>query len=92
MNNILIIGGMGPQASLELHSRIVERAAANGARSGHEFPSITHLSLPIEDFINCDSKPVALETIKRALVRLYLWQGRSDRAGLQHSASVFAAT
>ena len=43
---IIIIGGMGPQASLELHQRIIRRASANGARDGTDFPHIVHLSLP----------------------------------------------
>lgn len=43
---------MGPQASLELHRRIIERAAANGARDGGDFPHIVHFSLPVDDFIS----------------------------------------
>jgi aspartate/glutamate racemase len=46
MERIIIIGGMGPQASIELHNRIITRAAANGARKGSDFPYVVHLSLP----------------------------------------------
>lgn len=52
MKRIIIIGGMGPQASLELHRRIIERAANNGARNGSDFPHIVHFSLPVDDFIS----------------------------------------
>jgi aspartate racemase len=51
MKRIVIIGGMGPQASLELHSRILQAASRNGAKNGSEFPFIVHVSLPIDDFI-----------------------------------------
>jgi len=47
---------MGPQASLELHSRILQAASRNGARNGSEFPFILHVSLPIDDFISEQGK------------------------------------
>lgn len=48
---IIIIGGMGPQASLELHRRMIQQALADGAKDGTDFPHIVHLSLPVPDFI-----------------------------------------
>jgi len=70
---ILIIGGMGPQASLLLHKRILDKAAELGAVNGSDFPTIAHLSLPIDDFINDKSKmKVALNEFKQGLG--YLWQ------------------
>lgn len=51
MKRIIIIGGMGPQASLELHRRIIQRAVDNGAVNGSDFPHIVHFSLPVDDFI-----------------------------------------
>ena len=55
---------MGPQASLELHQRIIRRASANGARDGTDFPYIVHLSLPVPDFIANESRrSEALEII-----------------------------
>lgn len=61
---MIIIGGMGPQASLELHQRIIRRASANGARDGTDFPYIVHLSLPVPDFIANESRrSEALEII-----------------------------
>ena len=61
---MIIIGGMGPQASLELHQRIIRRASANGARDGTDFPYTVHLSLPVPDFIANESRrSEALEII-----------------------------
>lgn len=56
MKRILILGGMGPQASIELHKRIIDRACENGAQNGNDFPHIIHFSLPIDDFISDQSK------------------------------------
>ena len=61
---IIIIGGMGPQASLELHRRMIQQALANGAKYGTDFPHIVHLSLPVPDFIANESRrSEALEII-----------------------------
>ena len=61
---IIIIGGMGPQASLKLHRRIIRQALANGAKAGTDFPHIVHLSLPVPDFIANESRrSEALEII-----------------------------
>ena len=61
---IIIIGGMGPQASLELHRRMIQQAQANGAKDGTDFPHIVHLSLPVPDFIaNESQRSEALEII-----------------------------
>ena len=61
---IIIIGGMGPQASLELHRRMIRQALANGAKDGTDFPHIVHLSLPVPDFIANESRrSEALEII-----------------------------
>ena len=53
---IIIIGGMGPQASLELHRRMIQQALADGAKDGADFPHIVHLSLPVPDFIANESR------------------------------------
>jgi aspartate racemase len=51
--HIGIIGGMGPQASVKLHQLIIEAFTKElGARDCHEFPMITHVSLPVRDFIS----------------------------------------
>lgn len=71
MQRIIIIGGMGPQASLELHRRIIEHAVRHGAINGPDFPHIVHLSLPIDDFISNQAKAAdALEQIVTALMQL----------------------
>ena len=72
MKDILIIGGMGPQASLLLHKRIIDHAVKQGARHEHEFPSITHVSIAVKDFIS-DKQAVrhTLRHIRRNLG--YLW-------------------
>lgn len=68
MKRIIIIGGMGPQASLELHRRIIAKASENGARNGNDFPHIVHFSLPVEDFISDRSKTAeALEFMLQEL-------------------------
>lgn len=73
--HILILGGMGPQASLLLHRRIVNAAAENGAKNGSDFPAITHLSLPIDDFISDQAKlPAAIKMIRQQL--RHLWRRR----------------
>lgn len=53
---IIIIGGMGPQASLELHRRMIQQVLADGAKDGTDFPYIVHLSLPVSDFIANESR------------------------------------
>lgn len=61
---IIIIGGMGPQASLELHRRMIQQALADGTKDGTDFPYIVHLSLPVPDFIANESRrSEALEII-----------------------------
>ena len=70
---ILIIGGMGPQASLKLHEYILKGAIQNGATAAADFPAITNLSIPFPDFIsNVNNRKKALDEIKRRLYRL--WQ------------------
>ena len=55
---------MGPQASLELHRRMIQQALADGAKDGMDFPYIVHLSLPVPDFIANESRhSEALEII-----------------------------
>ena len=73
-NSILIIGGMGPQASLELHSRIIDGAIERGAADGDDFPEITHISLPVADFINSEQLDTAAAVINQACRRFYLWR------------------
>jgi aspartate racemase len=48
-NHMIIIGGMGPQASAQLHTLLVENVGTN--KSPDEFPLILHVSIPTADFI-----------------------------------------
>ncbi len=82
-NRLIIIGGMGPQASIELHRRMIQRATELGARNGNDFPEIAHISLPIDDFIADKSKTnQALVQIQGALECLYPWQERYNSYSL----------
>lgn len=56
MKRIIIIGGMGPQASIEMHRRLMLRAVENDARDGGDFPHVVHFSLPVDDFISDTEK------------------------------------
>ena len=72
---ILIIGGMGPQASVTLHQKIIKHAAQNGATNCDQFPTIIHVSMPVPEFIDSSAgKSKAFEVIKEQLY--CLWQPR----------------
>jgi aspartate racemase len=63
MKKILIIGGMGPQASLQLHRLILDEAARSGAKENHEYPQIFHISIPVRDFISNKQNQVSARTM-----------------------------
>jgi aspartate racemase len=48
-NHMVIIGGMGPQASAHLHSLIIQ--GVGKGKAPNEFPMIMHASIPTPDFI-----------------------------------------
>lgn len=74
MTKILIIGGMGPQASVHLHKRINEVTAQLGASEANQFPEIVHISVPVEDFISDGDKIAnAVQRLNRSL-RYCLWR------------------
>lgn len=68
--HIGIMGGMGPQASIKLHQLIIEACTNDlGAKDCDEFPLITHISLPVKDFISDPSarhqnKPMIISALK----------------------------
>ena len=70
-NRIVIVGGMGPQASLELHRRIIAAAAQLGARDNEDYPEILHASIPITDFINSGDKSLGLKQLLTSLENLH---------------------
>lgn len=73
MKDILIIGGMGPQASIVLHQQLICRAVSQGATHGQDFPTITHLSIAVPEFI--DSKQEQSRAVAAIKRRLYcLWR------------------
>lgn len=66
--SILIIGGMGPQASLLLHEYIIEAATKLGAKDNQDYPFIVHVSVPVEDFItDTAARPRALRMLQERL-------------------------
>jgi len=70
MNNrtIVIIGGMGPQASLELHKRLLDVSRKHHNGDPDQFPKIIHLSLQIREFISSSSnEQAAIHNINHTL-------------------------
>jgi aspartate/glutamate racemase len=91
MKRIVIIGGMGPQASVELHRRLIQRAVQAGARENHEFPEVLHFSLPVVDFIDDErAKDAALKRIVRSVRQARPWRRGYLYPGLQHSTYITA--
>lgn len=56
---IVIIGGMGPQASLRFQQLLVEKSQKYHSGQGSEYPYIVHFSIPIDDFISDQSRETA---------------------------------
>lgn len=50
-NSLVILGGMGPQASLELHRLLIEKTSRK-ANTPDKFPNILHASMAVPDFIS----------------------------------------
>jgi aspartate racemase len=50
-NAIVILGGMGPQASARLHTLILKKSAESHAGLPEKFPPILHASMPVPDFV-----------------------------------------
>lgn len=71
-NHILIIGGMGPQASLKFHQLLLAQA---NHEEPDQYPLIVHASLLIKDFIsNKIHEPSAVLQINNALTTLHAKQ------------------
>ncbi len=73
---IVIIGGMGPQASIEVHQRVVDLAQQLfNVRSNDDFPEIVHVSLPVPDFISDRrNSEHALAMIRQSLSQLEVFE------------------
>lgn len=68
MKHILIIGGMGPQASIHAHRRLIELAGEGGTLANQGYPRITHLSVNVRDFISDEeNKAVAVAYLVECL-------------------------
>lgn len=68
--HILIIGGMGPQASIHAHKRLIETYQAHHQNTGNsDYPRITHVSLNVEDFIADETKKEAAKDYILACLR-----------------------
>lgn len=63
-NSLVILGGMGPQASLRLHKRLLDISRQFHDGAPDSFPTILHVSLQIPDFI------ASPEMFKQALEKL----------------------
>lgn len=51
---ILIIGGMGPTASLYVHKKIIEKCSNHNVVNNSDYPGIIHISINVPDFISQD--------------------------------------
>lgn len=67
---IVIIGGMGPQASLYFHKLIIDFFANHGAKSNSDYPEIVHISIPVPDFINSEDSSGAEKMLDEALSKV----------------------
>lgn len=71
-NKVIIIGGMGPQASLYFHSLVINNAAANSAKNNADYPEVVHFSIPVQDFINTNDSLPALKMINNSLSNIHV--------------------
>lgn len=55
-NPIIILGGMGPQASHRLHQLLLEKSLSFHRGQPDEFPAILHASMPVPDIIASSDK------------------------------------
>jgi aspartate racemase len=72
-NQLIILGGMGPQASLRLHELLLQKSRTfhNGAPDA--YPAILHASMQIPDFIeNTQNVEPAMAVIRQNCARLPL--------------------
>lgn len=63
---IVILGGMGPQASLRFHQLLIRKSENYHSGNGDEYPYVIHFSLPVTDFISDErAKQDAIRTLRR---------------------------
>lgn len=51
-NHLVILGGMGPQASIRLHELLIQKSLQFHNGNPDNFPEILHASMKVPDFIN----------------------------------------
>lgn len=62
---LVIIGGMGPQASVRFHQLLLTASEPYHSGAGDEYPAIVHFSLPVRDFISDTShQSAAVQQLK----------------------------
>lgn len=66
---IVVIGGMGPQASVSLYEKLVSQAANRGATDNEDFPHIIIQSLAMPDFISNQDRQAESIALLRAAAR-----------------------
>jgi aspartate racemase len=49
---LVILGGMGPQASVRFQQLILQKSEPHHAGNGDQYPYVVHYSLPVRDFIS----------------------------------------
>jgi len=77
-NHIVILGGMGPQASTKLHELLIAKSADFIAGAPDEFPAILHASMQIPDFIsNKANEVLAIDIIKDTMQMMNIAQAES---------------
>ncbi len=67
-----ILGGMGPQASIELNRLLIEKSITTfSAKDNNSFPDLLINSIPVPDFISDETnKAKALEMLKDKVCRM----------------------
>jgi aspartate racemase len=72
-NQLLILGGMGPQASLRLHELLLEQSRKFHDGAPDSYPAILHASMQIPDFIaSPDMTKQAVQIIRQTCTQLPL--------------------
>ncbi len=70
-NTLIILGGMGPQASLKLHEILLQKSQKHHNGEPDAFPAILHASMQIPDFVSSPrQKEAALKEVQATLAQL----------------------
>ncbi len=72
-NQLIILGGMGPQASIKLHELLIAGSQKFHDGAPESYPAILHVSVPVPDFVESKQKyQDALALIQRVCSELPL--------------------